>query len=101
MQRDGATYYYHADGLGSITSLTDSTGAVVNTYSYSPFGNGSGDSGFLVLGPESAGRRIGNAVTKPSQSPGREFDPETGLYYYRARSYDPAVGRFLSEDPAG
>jgi RHS repeat-associated protein len=32
---------------------------------------------------------------------GREWDPETGLYYYRARYYDPKAGRFLSEDPIG
>jgi RHS repeat-associated protein len=32
---------------------------------------------------------------------GRERDEETGLYYYRARYYDPAVGRFVSEDPMG
>ena len=31
----------------------------------------------------------------------REFDPQTGLYYYRARTYDVAVGRFLQEDPLG
>jgi RHS repeat-associated protein len=32
---------------------------------------------------------------------GRELDSETGLYYYRARYYDPYIGRFLSEDPIG
>jgi RHS repeat-associated protein len=32
---------------------------------------------------------------------GREFDPETGLLYYRARYYDPKIGRFISEDPIG
>ena len=30
---------------------------------------------------------------------GREWDSETGLYYYRARYYDPRIGRFISEDP--
>jgi RHS repeat-associated protein len=32
---------------------------------------------------------------------GREWDPEAGLYYYRARYYDPKIGRFLSEDRSG
>jgi RHS repeat-associated protein len=32
---------------------------------------------------------------------GREWDRETGLYYYRARYYDPKAGRFISEDPIG
>jgi len=32
---------------------------------------------------------------------GREQDNESGLYYYRARYYDPEVGRFISEDPLG
>src|SRR5262249_10292262 len=40
------------------------------------------------------------AVTTRYLFTGREFDRETGLYYYRARYYDPATGRFLSEDPA-
>jgi RHS repeat-associated protein len=40
-------------------------------------------------------------VSNPFQFTGREFDPETGLYFYRARYYDPSTGRFLSEDPIG
>ena len=39
--------------------------------------------------------------TYSSTFTGREYDPESGLYYYRARYYDPGIGRFLSEDPIG
>jgi RHS repeat-associated protein len=39
------------------------------------------------------------SVANPFRYTGRDFDSETGLYYYRARYYDPATGRFLSEDP--
>ena len=38
-------------------------------------------------------------LTNPFQYTGRELDSETGLYYYRARYYDPSTGRFISEDP--
>ena len=38
-------------------------------------------------------------ITNPFQYTGREFDSETGLYYYRARYYDLRVGRFINEDP--
>ncbi len=41
------------------------------------------------------------SLTNPFQYTGRESDPETGLYYYRARYYDPGVDRFMSEDPIG
>ena len=40
------------------------------------------------------------AVTGPFTFSGREFDGETGLYYYRARYYNPDLGRFQSEDPS-
>ncbi len=80
----GSTYYYQADGLGSVTSLSDSAGARSNTYVYDSFG-------YLY--------RSTGGVTNPFQFTAREFDPETGLYYYRARYYDPTVGRFVSEDP--
>jgi RHS repeat-associated protein len=39
------------------------------------------------------------ALTNPFQFTGREVDSETGIYFYRARYYDPAQGRFISEDP--
>ena len=82
--RGSTTDYYEADGLGSITSLTDTTGALAKTYTYDSFGNTTASTG---------------SVRNYFQYTGREFDTETNLYYYRARYYDPAVGRFLSEDP--
>jgi RHS repeat-associated protein len=85
MLRSGATSYYNADGLGTVTSLTNSSGAAAQTYTYDSFGKVTGSSGSL---------------TNPFQYTGREVDPETGLYYYRARYYDPSTGRFLGEDHA-
>jgi RHS repeat-associated protein len=82
--RSGAISYYEQDGLGSVTSLSGSGGALANTYAYDSFGNLTSSSG---------------AVPNPYQYTGRDYDPETGLRYYRARYYDPATGRFLSEDP--
>lgn len=84
--RSSTTSYYEADGLGSITSLTSAAGAVANTYAYDSYGNLTASSG---------------SVSNPFSYTGREFDIETGLYYYRARNYDPSAGRFLSEDPIG
>ncbi len=85
LTRDGQTWYYHADGLGSITSISDSAQAVVNRYAYDSFGALKSD------------ETVRNAYTYT----GREYDSETGLYYYRARYYDPEAGRFVSKDPIG
>ncbi len=84
MLRGGATDYYEADGLGSVTSLSTSAGALVQTYTFDSFGKQTASSGSL---------------TNPFRYTAREFDAETNLYYYRARYYDPQVGRFLNEDP--
>jgi len=81
------SYYYHADGLGSITGLSDAPGTMVQTYGYDAFGN------VTVSGS-------GN-VSQPFMFTGREYDSETGMYFYRARYYDPVVGRFVTKDPIG
>jgi RHS repeat-associated protein len=85
MLRGGATHYYGQDGLGTVTSLFATNGTVATSYSYSAFGQ-TAQTG---------------SVVNPFRFTGREFDSETGLYYYRARYYDPRIGRFLSEDPVG
>jgi RHS repeat-associated protein len=80
---DTGLSYFHADGLGSIVKTTNSAGSVTSSRQYNSFGN-------LQLDASS-----GYAFT------GREWDSEVGLYYYRARYYDPKLGRFLNEDPIG
>ena len=84
MYRGLTTSYFHADGLGSITSLTDGSGQLAASYVYDSFGKLTASTG---------------TVTNPFQYTAREFDSETGLYYYRARYYDSITGRFLGEDP--
>ncbi|OGP66409.1 MAG: hypothetical protein A2W27_02835 [Deltaproteobacteria bacterium RBG_16_44_11] len=76
--------YYHADGLGSITALTSHMGHAVQRYEYDSFGN---------MKPHP------HWIKQPYTYTGREFDQETGLYYYRARYYDAKAGRFLQRDP--
>jgi len=76
--------FYHTDALGSALALSDGQGASATTYGYEPFGK------TTVTGTSS------NAF----QYTGREQDG-TGLYYYRARYYQPRLTRFISEDPIG
>jgi RHS repeat-associated protein len=52
------------------------------------------------IGYDSFGNSTGSLLTRYTYT-GREFDSDTGLYYYRARWYEPQVGRFISEDPIG
>ncbi|HVO79157.1 MAG TPA: RHS repeat-associated core domain-containing protein [Terriglobales bacterium] len=84
MLRAGITSYYEQDGVNSVTSLSNSAGALAQTYTFDSFGKQTASSGSL---------------TNPFQFTGREFDTETAIYEYRVRYYDPNVGRFLREDP--
>jgi len=71
------------DALGTVIALADSTGSVQTSYNYEPFGNAS-----------ISGSTNGNSY----QYTGRDNDG-TGIYYYRARYYDPRLQRFISSDP--
>jgi RHS repeat-associated protein len=79
------TYSPITDALGSILALTNSSGNITTQYSYDPFGNTT---------------TVGSPSTNVSQYTARENDGN-GLYYYRARYYNPVFGRFTSEDPIG
>jgi len=85
---------FHHDQVTSVVGLSGHTGTVEQRRVYAPFGETlsetgpSGGTGSAVLSNELA-------------YTGRERDPATGLYYVRARWYDPEIGRFLSEDPLG
>ncbi|MCK4760683.1 MAG: hypothetical protein KAW12_00690, partial [Candidatus Aminicenantes bacterium] len=87
-------YYYHTNAIGSITAITDSSGDLVERISYDTFGmptfkDANGD---LVNSSS-----LGNEYLFH----GRRYDRAANLYYYRARYYDPIMGRFLQNDPLG
>src|SRR5208283_475539 len=78
-------YTFHHDNLQSVLGLSGHDGTVLQTISYDPFGNTIGTTG--------------SANNNQLHYTGREQDPDTGLYNYRARIYDPTTGTFCTEDP--
>ena len=87
-------YYYHLDGLGSVIALSNSSGQLLEKYKYDAFGNPT------ILSPTDE-LRSASAYSNRFMFTGREYDSETGNYYYRARYYSPKLGRFLQTDPVG
>ena len=81
------TAWYLTDQLGSVHVITDAAGSVLDEITYDSFGN------VITETNPSAGDRY--------RFTGREFDQETGLYYYRARYYSSTLGIFISQDPLG
>jgi RHS repeat-associated protein len=79
----GETSYFSRDALGSTRALTDASGTVTDTYSYTAFGELFAQTG---------------STTNRYLFTGQQYDPATGLYSMRARYYDPSVGRFLTRD---
>jgi RHS repeat-associated protein len=85
VRRGTTASYAQTDALGTVIRTVSSSGATAS-YQYDSFGR--------ILS------QAGTPQT-PYAFSGREFDAESGLYYYRARYYDPRLGRFISEDPNG
>jgi RHS repeat-associated protein len=82
--------YFHTNHQGSVIATSDDTGARKGgPYVYDPYGNC-----FKGISCASLG-------TLPFAFTGQRLDPETGLYYYRARMYSPVLGRFPQTDPVG
>jgi len=71
--------------LGSIRRLTDAVGTVKQSYDYDPYGQPIS----LIV-----------SIQNPYLFAGQYCDSESGLYYMRARYYDPNAGQFISRDPA-
>jgi RHS repeat-associated protein len=76
--------FYGYDGGGNVRQLINSTGTVTDEYEYDAYGN---------------------SFTKSGTTPnnylyrGEQYDADLGLYYLRARYYNPSTGRFMGRDP--
>jgi RHS repeat-associated protein len=86
------TYYYFFDGLGSVVALARGDQPAEETYSYDVFGK-------PTIRNAQGGILTTSAFGNTRMFTGREYEAETGLYYYRARYYHPTIGRFLQTDP--
>jgi RHS repeat-associated protein len=76
--------FYGYDGGGNVRTLTNTAGAITDSYEYDAFGNA-----WTVSGTTPNNYRYR----------GEQYDPDLGLYYLRARYYNPFTGRFMSRDP--
>jgi RHS repeat-associated protein len=92
MRKGTQDYFYHADALGNVVALTDSSANIVETYEYSAFGK-------TTIKDASGTQHDTSTVGNPFMYTSREYDAESGFYFYRARYYDPETGRFMEEDP--
>ncbi|MEQ8764325.1 MAG: RHS repeat-associated core domain-containing protein [Planctomycetota bacterium] len=95
MRRGSSDVTYHLDERLSVMAITAEDGSVLERYEY-------GDNG-QPLDPSTLAPLAGSPSARgnPLLFTGRRFDPETGLYFFRARYLDPKIGRFLTRDPLG
>ena len=83
IESNGAKYYYLHNGHTDVTQIVDMSGNIVNQYSFDIWGNFEEKT---------------EAIHNPFTYFGQQFDESTGLYYLRARYYDPKTGTFTQED---
>jgi RHS repeat-associated protein len=99
---DGAAqmdYYVHTNSIGSVTAITDQDGNLVERVSYDTFGMPTFTD--YQTDPQNPTVVSDSLIGNDILFQGRRYDEETNLYYYRARYYDPIMGRFLQTDPMG
>ena len=82
---ENGNQHLHADALGSIVATTNPGGVIQSETLYDAWGNPT--------------TKTGASANKFAYT-GHQADAETGLYYFKARYYDPEIGRFISQDPA-
>ena len=80
------TFFYHSDHLGSTSYITDDKGNITQYDAYLPYGE-------LLVDEHSSSEEL------PYKFNGKQFDDETGLYYYGARYMDPKISMWLGVDP--
>jgi RHS repeat-associated protein len=86
MHLNNQNYYYIKGHINSIISIANENGNLIQNYTYDAWGTIISQTGSLA---------------NPFTYTGREYDPESGLYYYRARYYSNLIGRFIQKDPKG
>ncbi|MCP4428861.1 MAG: hypothetical protein GY803_30620, partial [Chloroflexi bacterium] len=89
----GSLYYYHYDGLGSVSAMTKHQGQSGHTYRYNDFG--------IILDVNGRAADASN-FTDPHNHysyTGQEWDEYTELFHFYAREYDSHTGTWLQQDP--
>ena len=89
----GKKFYYHNDHLGSALAVTDENGNKVVERDFTPFGE--------RINTDVYDDEPRDLDEDESGFTGKDWNEDVELYYYNARWYDPEVGRFINQDPAG
>ncbi len=102
----GPTWVYHYlhDALGSVIGLASADGAIVERYTYDPYGKSHVEfrfgSGWVAVEASANGGAY-SALGNPFLWTGQRYDAGVELYHFMYRSYSPALGRWLQKDPLG